>query len=283
MKTKTLFFALFFSLPLNSFAQGGHDVGNGGDSDALEFVSIAKSIVNHWEEFEFTQNSPVTKDSFQRAVERAEVHSTDEKLLFKAFEVDAKNFPFCESSQDPRPPYCGVVFINRQRWKDLEKDRVKKIALVFHEYLGVLGTNQTRFDDYYQLSAQQFEKLRVLFSNQPVIQVSFSCLLQAWDEKNQKVQTLYVLETNHQNSYTFELSRKEYKIEIIPSYADIFSKKPIHNLSYVLYPKKRLEFPDYKNPLSSGTLEFKQGKRTVRILNQPELQLSCYRVLEEID
>ena len=271
---------LFYSL---AQAQGAKDTGNGGDAYTIEFVSIGKNILEHWEELDFTHDSPVTKEEFERTL-TAEVHSTTEKLYVNHFEVDAKNYPFCTGDEELTALYYGVILINRTRWDDLRNDIVKKVALVFHEYLGVIGKNKVRFDDYYQVSASKFEKLKTLFGSQTRANLNFVCLLQGWNDEKKKVDILQVLETTDgKNEAWFEYQKQDYVLQIRGGFEDLFSKTLERSLYYSPYTKQRGNVPNYNHPLSSGAVDFKGSKKSLRIWNQPEFQLVCYRTFEGMD
>lgn len=277
----TLLIALLSLPETASYADGGKDGGNGGDSYTIEFAAYGQSIVKHWEELEFSASFPVILDEFRYAVKKAELHSTTDKLHVDGFEVDSKNFEFCKESSKPKPKYCGVILINRARWNALGDDMLKKAALAFHEYLGVLGKNDQRFDDFYEQSGKYFERLKSLLSMQMRVQVGFLCLLETWNAKSKTSSVLHQLEASDgMTDQSFRIKDKEYNLELRPIPEDLFSPKLINGLSYTLYPKKYGQLPDRDHPLSSRRVSFSNGKKSLRILNDPELQLTCFRILQ---
>jgi hypothetical protein len=124
---KWLMAALMVLSTASAFA--GNELGNGGDSFAQEFVAIGRKLA------ELLENNPDPAFSagiFQESVKRAAVSSKD-KLELRGAEVDAINYP--ES---------GRIEINRSRWK--EYGLREKTSLVFHEYLGVAGVDDSNYE-----------------------------------------------------------------------------------------------------------------------------------------
>lgn len=261
---------------------GGKDTGNGGDGYTIEFAGLAQSVLKHWDELEIAGNLGITKERFEFAIQETEVHSTVESLHVGDFEVDAKNYPFCDEGLNPRPAHCGLIVINRARWDAMGGDVLRKTALVFHEYLGALGMNRQRFDDFYEVSARNFDRLKELLSRQTRVDLSFLCLLEVWSAEKNRTIVMETLETKTGSAEKwFELQKQDFVLEIRESLEDLLSPTLMNGLNYSLYKKNRGELPDYKNPISHDRIVFKGSKNSVRIWNSPELQLTCYRTFED--
>ncbi|MCM0605816.1 MAG: hypothetical protein KA715_06965 [Xanthomonadaceae bacterium] len=273
---------LGFSLILTAISTfaGGKGGGNGGDAVALEFKAIAHNITDHWDELEFAQTGATSKLQFKKAIRLAYVHSVEESLYIEGNEVDAINYP-CPNIESTTEKVCGEIIINRKRWSSIGDDLAKFAALVFHEYLGVLGKDHSRFDDFYEMSAPEFVKLKSFFKTQYQIKMSFLCLLQKWDEKNRKVQVIHTIQTSEgSNEYWFELGGKEYSLEIRQGFEDLFTRTLTKSLTYALYPKGIGQFPDREHPISGDRVTFSSGRTSIRIMDQPELQMSCFQIYE---
>jgi hypothetical protein len=127
---------LFFIQSLAS-ATGGV-TSNGGDSIAAEFTKIARQIT---QVLRTHDNLPVSADAFEEAVARTWVVSKKNTFLH-GIEMEAINYP-----TERR------IEINRSRWLE-NKDSMKyRYVLVTHEYLGILGIDDSR----YQISEKLFE------------------------------------------------------------------------------------------------------------------------------
>lgn len=121
-----------------SFASDGGVTSNGGDSVAAEFTKVGRHIV----EILRTQvNAAVSSEQFAQAVSTTLVASKDRTIL-RGNEVDAINYP-----SERR------IEVSRIRWLE-NKDLVRRrYVLVMHEYLGILGIDDSR----YQISENLFE------------------------------------------------------------------------------------------------------------------------------
>lgn len=139
MKTLLLIF-LLLGAGANSWAveREGTDQGNGGDSFATEFVSIARSIVTFVKTENYLPES--VKEKFIAAVNEAQVESTDEPLFLKGIPKDALNFPSVNR-----------ILFNRARWAS--NTPKAKYALVLHEYFGLIEEETSS----YRISAQILE------------------------------------------------------------------------------------------------------------------------------
>lgn len=132
----TIIFIIFFQL--NAFA--GPITSGGGDGYAAEFTKFAYAIVG------ILKNSPSTFISpslLKNAIENTRV-ITKERLIWQNEEVGAINYPSTNK-----------IELSREHWRILQGDNLKKLVLVFHEYLGILKIDDSR----YQISNKLFENL----------------------------------------------------------------------------------------------------------------------------
>lgn len=131
---RPLFIALMLCLGYSSSADArifeGTDQGNGGDAYAAEFVLAA----NYLTRFVNEENSLSLslKAKYATAVREVQVESTDAALFLQGKPKDALNFPGT-----------GRILFNRQRWIAMGKK--EKIALVLHEYFGVMGEESASY------------------------------------------------------------------------------------------------------------------------------------------
>jgi hypothetical protein len=124
------------------------NVGNGGDADVAEFVSLGRVLVrvvqSHsatFPEFDFSQ--------LEETVEQTKV-GVSKRTFLKGKEVDGINW-----SQPKR------IRFSRTRWKEMSSDIVRKTRFVLHEYLGVMKKEI----NHYRISSRlQREHLRDLLS-----------------------------------------------------------------------------------------------------------------------
>lgn len=121
---------------LAASSAGGIDRGNGGDEYSQEFVAIGYELV------ESLMKEPlagVDAKALLQAVEGTKVISTSQRLILRGQEVSAINDPMAS------PP---TILLNQSAWKRMEQEKHKQVFLAFHEYLGILGIN----DSNYQVS-----------------------------------------------------------------------------------------------------------------------------------
>lgn len=119
--------AFLLLLAMNAWA--GNEHGNGGDSYSLEFVTLGRKMVR-----EIRQNPDprIPESALVVAVEVTDVVTKD-KLELRGAEVDAINYPAQKR-----------IELNRSRWKEYSEKQ--KTALVLHEYLGVIGVDDSRYE-----------------------------------------------------------------------------------------------------------------------------------------
>jgi hypothetical protein len=144
-------FLILFLLPFSASAGNelgngrtagsGNELGNGGDYVAQQFIAGGRELVTRLREHPDSRIPDV--NALEKAVERVKVTSAGSLSLHGA-EVDAINFP----SDDH-------IDVNRARWQESAAD--KRVALVLHEYLGILQVN----DLHYEVSGSYAEAFHV--------------------------------------------------------------------------------------------------------------------------
>ncbi len=131
----------------------GTDVGGGGDHYTSEFRRIGYEIL------ELIIQAPVPDvkaEDLRKAIDSTEVVSFEQVYLHNDPNQlrDAINFPH---STPPR------IEMSRISWDRMKPVRHEKIFLVFHEYLGILGIDDTK----YQIS-HQLDRANVCFRTEPI-------------------------------------------------------------------------------------------------------------------
>lgn len=135
----------FFGLVSAMVVQAGNEVGNGGESSAIEFVALGRSI--HQElltDNRFTFN----REKLAKALEEVRVEVGEGLLLNGAF-VDAINYPTQKK-----------ILLDRSRWS--AKSLPAKKSLVLHEYLGVMeeGDKNYEISSFYLAESEKVEEGR---------------------------------------------------------------------------------------------------------------------------
>lgn len=140
MKTvKLLLLSLSLFTTISTFAhardEDGDEKGNGGDEYAKEFVTLAYDLM------ESLQKNPipmVDNQALLAAIRQTKVNSRP-SLTLRGNEVDAINYP------DPTEP---KILLSRAAWDRMATARHRRVFLVLHEYLGIMGVD----DSNYQIS-----------------------------------------------------------------------------------------------------------------------------------
>ena len=114
MKLSIAILLLTFALP--AFAT--KVIGNGGDTYAFEFVTIAKDIHTY---LEIADAKKIHLGQLQDALKNTKVESTDKKLSLNGVPKDAINYP-----TEKR------IIFNRTSWTNTKESL--KPGLVLHEY-----------------------------------------------------------------------------------------------------------------------------------------------------
>lgn len=123
-----LFLFTMLCVSLGTYA-GPRVIGNGGDIYALQFISYADKILL------YLQNSNVKELDLQalaKVIETAVVESRMEPLKLRGFDKDAINYPLENR-----------IIFNSKRWSSMINE--ERLALVLHEYLGLLGKEDANY------------------------------------------------------------------------------------------------------------------------------------------
>jgi hypothetical protein len=147
-------FALLSQSVLASVAAGPRVIGSGGDVYALQFVSSAEQVLQYLQK---TPLRSIDLVALEQAVNSAKVESTEETLKLEGMDKDALNYP----AQN------RIVF-SRKRWEAMATN--ERLALVLHEYLGLLGQK----DASYQFSKNLLKDLTTAGTSEVAIQDEFS-------------------------------------------------------------------------------------------------------------
>jgi hypothetical protein len=124
-------FLIAVLLIASPFAQALKVIGNGGDTAAIEFIEIANQIADILEN---DPAAPVEIRRFRQAIASTEVRSTYRRLVLNNEFKDAINYPDIK-----------LIIFNRRSW-DLHSDFLWRARLVMHEYLGIMGLEDTRYE-----------------------------------------------------------------------------------------------------------------------------------------
>ena len=122
---------IVLGLVFTTLAHAGRETGNGGDSVAQEFVTIERQIVRDLRAGQSQYFPEVNIQELARATDTTAVKSVD-SIDVKGFALDAQNYPELK-----------MIVVNRKTWLAMGSDYTKKRALVFHEYLGILGVEKS--------------------------------------------------------------------------------------------------------------------------------------------
>ncbi len=118
---------------------------HGGSADELEFIGLGHQVAGLLSDWGPSQAFPeIDIAAFKLAISETRVRFTDEILMSEGREVDALNDASTKAIQVNRPRY--ILISGRAD---------QKLALVFHEYLGILGIEA----DHYRLSTRFLDRL----------------------------------------------------------------------------------------------------------------------------
>lgn len=132
---RVLLFFLISLLLLPWGAKAGQE-GHGGDIVVSEFLIYANEVGDSLQGLlEFQLPSSDFIKEYNDAVADTKVSSED-RVYLSAVEVDAINFP---SIDDPR------IIINRERWLDPRLNIIQRKRLVLHEYLSIMGYDDSNY------------------------------------------------------------------------------------------------------------------------------------------
>jgi hypothetical protein len=119
-------------------ARGGMDSG-GGDTFAMEFVAIGHQALDYLVGIEKLDRPDALKglvnlDSLRGALSQTQIE-TRERVYLGTEEKDAINIP-SESK----------IILSRSRWAALRPAHESKLAIVLHEYLGIIGLADSAYE-----------------------------------------------------------------------------------------------------------------------------------------
>lgn len=135
---------------------GGVDTSGGGDTRSLQFVMMAKELIKYLEPMEKNEKIDLGKIDYaalRKAIETTRVSVTNDPIYVNGIPKEAKNYP------RRNPP---EIVVNAERW-DAVNESSKRAAIVLHEYLGILGVDDTG----YQISSRIYSDhtLRLFLNN----------------------------------------------------------------------------------------------------------------------
>lgn len=110
----------------------GVGAGGGGDTYSQEFVALGYDILQRLGQSPIPE---IDRSRFALAVTQVKVQSKD-SLTLGGYNVDAINYP------DPMSPR---IELSRAGWDRLQSLPHERTFLVLHEYLGILGIDDSRY------------------------------------------------------------------------------------------------------------------------------------------
>jgi hypothetical protein len=128
--------AIIFILIPSSTVFAGGVTSSGGDSVAAEFTMIGRHVA------EILKTHPqlgVSARKFARTIDRTFVISLKNTVL-NGYEVEAINYPGLKK-----------IEVNRKRWIEHKDDPQHRYALVTHEFLGIMGIDDKKYQISYKL------------------------------------------------------------------------------------------------------------------------------------
>jgi hypothetical protein len=125
----SLLLLISINLQAKELLLGGTEVGNGGDIVSQEFITTGYRIAAA---LRVNPVQGVSPDEFLMKVATVQVYSKD-KVVLNGEEVSAANYP----SQNK-------IYISKKRWKG-NRNILHRAYLVFHEYLWMMGIDDTNY------------------------------------------------------------------------------------------------------------------------------------------
>ena len=125
-----------------SEARNGNEIGNGGNLVAQEFIARGYVVHSYLSQLPAGKQilTPAQLVTFEKALKVTRVEALDEQLYdHLGAPVDARTI------DDPKMPGQKMVQLNNQAWKDILDSRQGVYKLVFHEYLWVIGLDDTNY------------------------------------------------------------------------------------------------------------------------------------------
>lgn len=179
-----LILAIFIAtLSLSSMAKI-RDVGNGGDAVVLEFKNLARQVsrdISLNADYLFPE---FTVEQLDQAIESTKVVSAT-KTVLRGVEKDAINYPASK-----------LIKVSRSRWK-LNSDSIESLqALVLHEYLGIMGVEDSHFKISGRLLSYYQKSKKTIFDYE--LQGRFFLT----DQEDANTQGLITLESSNKITFT---------------------------------------------------------------------------------
>lgn len=157
-KLKKIISIMIITASLASYASRGESTGTrgGGDAYSAEFILYATNLLSNLKlEYPFGLRK-INLKLFEELIKSATIESSSEPLYIDEIEKDAINIPSEKK----------IVF-NRGRWNAIGSP-LKKLALVFHEFLGLMLEE----DDHYQISNFFLNQNLQAFIGDPITRTS---------------------------------------------------------------------------------------------------------------
>jgi len=148
---------------VGAVAASGDRVGNGGNSIAAHFSTIATNVVTVWEDICLNKND---KDAFCQYVpdfKKALSKDSHKYVQLKAVQVSKDSAHPCQIDEDIREA-CNngsdKIVITSDLWRNMSDDvstDARRINLVLHEYFSAMELDSS---DYYHYSMKVFGMLK---------------------------------------------------------------------------------------------------------------------------
>jgi len=185
---KSLLILISF-LTLSSVASATKIVGNGGDVFALEFVAVASDVYDYMVS---TEAPAINLPALRQAILDTKIESTEESLSLNGVPKDAINYP-SESR----------IIFNRLRWSEISE--TQKPAFVLHEYLGILGVD----DSSYKYSQPLLDKLAY---GKRITEVSGPLTVNFAKKTQYQIQAHITIENYGPESWQYEASEERVRL-----------------------------------------------------------------------
>jgi len=198
----SLVLLLTLNLQAKEILLGGTEVGNGGDIISQEFITTGYRIAGA---LRVNPIDGVSADEFLMKVATVQVYSKD-KVMLNGEEVSAANFP----SQNK-------IYVSKARWK-ATRNILLRAYLVFHEYLWMMGINDTNYKVSHKLVLSQLPStkdfLRVIANKTAISLLEYNEIDTQYAE--------YISSVNHDNLDFYT----QYRIK------DFFEEAGFETISY---------------------------------------------------
>jgi hypothetical protein len=144
-------------------AASGDRVGNGGNSIAAHFSTIATNVVTVWEDICLNQNDKEAFCQYVPDLKKALNKDSHKYVQLKAVQVSETESHPCQIDEDIREA-CNngsdKIIITSDLWKNMSDNSstdARRINLVLHEYFSAMELDSS---DYYHYSMKVFGMLK---------------------------------------------------------------------------------------------------------------------------